>query len=74
MRLLQRWLSHLLGSVHTGSPSAQVQSYVCTLSAAELVRLCQVYRINSDLFNSIRPLYGQFAFDPPLGYEAVYVE
>lgn len=68
--------SRLLGRglIHRGPPSSQVQEYPCTLTEAELSQICEVYEVDLDRFSPFLSLPGQTAYDPPVGYEAVYEE
>lgn len=59
-------------TIDRGAPSPAVESSVCTLKAADLSRLCTLYDIDRNLFQPILPLSNQSAYDPPMGYEAVY--
>lgn len=61
-------------SIDRGSPSPAVQGSVCTLKAADLPRLCKIFNVDRSIFFLILPLPRQTAYDPPVGYEAIYEE
>lgn len=68
---LQRGPSLYTGVFNRGLPSVHVQESFCTLSEAELNRICKRYKFDLDRFSPLLPLPGQIANDPPKDCEAV---